>query len=301
MAKTKEENTIQETTTPEVYNCLRKEIITVKFLPKSTSMIKNPRHVLYGGLADNAKREFVVPRYASNGQYYNVLTNNEKACLERVMGLEDNALSIYKRDNNFWDDYKVVLTKDPLMLDLSNPNDYIKYKVLLLNNIYVAKSLAELEDRPRITYQFVLVSQNEQDKSELKEFNISSKAYMLLGQYRHDVETLRVLLEVLEGRAISNKVTEENAIARLNEYIKSNAKTFIKLAEDDLLPTKVLIKRAVEAHLISKKSNMYFLTATNEPLCNEGAESVLSVAAAYLADPKNSELLFSLQAKLNEK
>ena len=59
--------------------------------------------MLDGGMAESATRTYVVPRLKS-GIYKNVLTNEEKACLEEVMQLEPNALSIHKKTNNFWDD-----------------------------------------------------------------------------------------------------------------------------------------------------------------------------------------------------
>ena len=88
----------------DIINCLRNERVIVRYRPKQGWMgITNPRHVLSGGLAEGATRTFVVPRLSS-GMYVNVLTDNEKKYLEEIMGLEYNALSIYKKENNFWDD-----------------------------------------------------------------------------------------------------------------------------------------------------------------------------------------------------
>jgi len=68
-------------------------------------MVTNPKHILYGGMSDNSKKTFVVPRLSS-GVFVNVLTDSEKAYLEEIMGLEYNALSVYKRpeSENYWND-----------------------------------------------------------------------------------------------------------------------------------------------------------------------------------------------------
>lgn len=124
--------------------CLRNETIVVRYIPRESGMITNPKHVFYGGMSENATRTFTVPILESSGRFKNVLTNEEKAYLEEVMGLEYNTLSIYKKDDNFWENYTVRLTKGDTFLDLSDPNDYIKYKVLLANSDFVAASLAEL-------------------------------------------------------------------------------------------------------------------------------------------------------------
>lgn len=84
-------------------NCLRNERIIIRHIPRQSNMVQNPKHILYGGMAENATRTFTVPRLSS-GKYVNVLTDDEKDFLEDLMGLEPNALSIYKKVDNFWDD-----------------------------------------------------------------------------------------------------------------------------------------------------------------------------------------------------
>ena len=81
-------------------SCLRNERVIVRHIPKEGGMVTNPKHILFGGMAENATRTFVVPRLSS-GMFVNVLTDKEKAFLEEVMGLEYNALSIYKKVDNF--------------------------------------------------------------------------------------------------------------------------------------------------------------------------------------------------------
>ena len=108
-------------------------------------------------MADSAVKTFTVPRLSS-GMYVNVLTDDEKACLEQIMNLEYNALSIYKKTDNFWDDSndqaisRVRLTKQDNYLNLSDPEDYIRYKILLANKNYIAPSLEALQDAPKASY-----------------------------------------------------------------------------------------------------------------------------------------------------
>lgn len=125
----------------EFVSPLRNEIVTVKFVPRQ-GKITDPKHVLYGGMAENAVRTYTVPRMA-NGVYKNPLTDSEKTFLEEYMGLQPNALSVYK---DYWDNYFVRVPKSGLRLDLSNANDYISYKVLLLNHNRIAPSLQALKD-----------------------------------------------------------------------------------------------------------------------------------------------------------
>lgn len=265
-------------------------------------MVQNPKHILYGGMAETATTTFVVPRL-STGMYKNVLTDKEKAYLETAMGLEYNALSVYKKQDNFWDDSneagigRVVLHKQDNYLDLSNPEDYIRYKILLANKDQIAASLQELEDHPKATYKFVIISENAEAKMATNNMSVTMQCYMEYGKVADDIDTLRMLIELLEGRPTSAKVKKELLQSKINENIQAKPKLFLSTIKDSLLPTKVLIKKSVEAGLIGKKNNCYFLRADNSPLCEMNEESTLNNAARYLNAPKHQELLFMLQAK----
>ena len=141
-------------------NPLRNEKVYLRFVPKNDSLPKG--HVLSGGKADGARMSLCVPMLRS-GQYKNILTNDEKDFLEEALGLDNNALSVYKTENNYWDNYHVLIpdVKEGLHLDLSNPEDYIKYKVLLANNDIVAPSVKERMERFQATYQFEMVRESE--------------------------------------------------------------------------------------------------------------------------------------------
>ena len=113
---------------PKLVSCLKNEKVTIKFVPREGGLVNDPKHILYGGLGVNSKRRFVVPVLQS-GTYVNVLTNSEKDYLEYVMGLPENSMSVYPKKDNFWSNRGITLTKEKYTLDLSDPDDYIKYKI----------------------------------------------------------------------------------------------------------------------------------------------------------------------------
>lgn len=290
----------------EPVNCLRNERVIVRFVPRPSAMVQNPKHILYGGMAENAKRSFVVPRLNSTGMFKNVLTDNEKAFLERAMGLEYNALSIYRKKDNFWDDSnpmgigRVTLHKQDNYLDLSVPEDYIKYKILLANKDQIASSLQELEDRPKATYQFVIISENAEAASNLSKMDVTMECYTEYGAIRNDADTLRVVIELLEGRPTAPKVKLDYLQGKVNEYIQKDPRRFLRTVKDELLPAKVLIKKCVEAGLIGKKNDTYYLRSDGTPLCEMNEDSTLNNAARYLTSVKRQELKYTLEAKLKQ-
>jgi hypothetical protein len=81
-------------------SCLRNDKVIVRYINKSNNAITNPRHVLYGGMAETATRVFTVPMLRSGG-LVNVLTDEEKAFLEDYMGLSKNALSVHAKGDNY--------------------------------------------------------------------------------------------------------------------------------------------------------------------------------------------------------
>lgn len=280
-----------------IVNCLRNERVIVKHVPKETGIVRDPKHILYGGMAEGAVRWLTVPRLTS-GMYVNVLTNAEKACLEEVMGLEYNALSIYNKVDNFWDNYQVRLTKQDNFLNLADPDDYIKYKVLLANKDLIAPSLQDLEDHPKATYQFVIIHENEESQASKKKMNATMQSYMEFGKIQENADILRTIIETIDGRPTSKNSKIEFLQEKVGKLIQADSRLFVRVATDPLLSTKVLIKKAIEGGLISNRGGMLYLKADGTPLCGDNEEPTLSIAAKYLNMPKNQDLKFSLEAKI---
>ena len=287
----------------EVVSCLRNERIIVRHVPRASGMVSNPKHVLYGGMAEGSKKTFTVPRLTS-GTFVNVLTKAEKAFLEDIMGLEYDALSVYKKVNNFWDDSnsegisKVTLLKQDNYLNLADPEDYIRYKILLANKDYIAPSLQVLQDQPKVTYQFVIIAEGEETKSAKQNMSATMQCYKEYGKIEDDFNKLRVIVETIDGRPTAPNVKLEFLQAKVNDLIQANSKLFLKVISDQLLDAKVLIKRSIEAGLIFKRGDFHYLRSDGNPLCEANEEPTLNIAARYLNSPKHQEIKFTLEAKL---
>ena len=284
-------------------NCLRNERVIVRHIPKETGIVTNPKHILFGGMAENAVRTFVVPKLSS-GMFINVLTDSEKAFLEEVMGLEYNALSVYKKVDNFWDDSndsgisRVRLTKQDNYFNLADPEDYIRYKILLANKDYIAPSLQALEDFPKATYQFVIIAEGEESKVAKDNMSNTMKCYKEYGKVENDIDVLRVIIETIDGRPTSSSNKLEFLQAKINNLIQADSKLFLKVITDPYLETKVLIKKAIEAGLIVNKGNYLYLRSDGSPLCENNEEPVLNTAVRYLNAPKHQDIKFALEAKI---
>lgn len=289
----------------QLVSCLRNERVVVRFIPKQTTLVSNPKHVLYGGMAETATRTFVVPKLTS-GLFVNVLTKQEKDFLEEIMGLEHNALSIYRKEDNFWDDSndgniaEVKLNKQDNYLDLSNPRDYIKYKILLANKDFIAPSLQALEDTPKASYQFVIIAEGDETKRAKEGMTTIQACYKEFGKIEDDIATLKTIIELIDGRPVASNSKLDFLQTKVNTIIQGNSKQFLKVVTDPLLQTKVLLKQCIEAGIVSNRGNYLYIRSNNTPLCDHNEEPTLNNAAKYLNHPKNQDVKFSLEAKLKQ-
>ena len=278
-------------------NPLRSERIVVKHIPRESRMVgNNPRHVLFGGMAESAYKMLTVPMLRS-GQLVDVLTTEEKNYLEKALGLPDNGLSIYRTENNFWNNFFVRLEKTETYLDLSQPMDYIRYKVLLANKNLICPDLKTMQESPKATYEFVIIADGEESKANMTRLNARKEAYKEYGKIENDKDILRLVVETMTSRPVASTAKIEQLAEKIDSLLENDAKTFLTIIQDPLLKTKVLIRNGIEAGVIADRGGLLYMRADNLPLCESG-DPTLSVAADFLNQPKNQELKLGIDAKV---
>ena len=282
----------------DVINPLRNEKVIIRFIPRDNDNITDRKHVAFGGMMDNAVRGFTVPML-NNGVYKNVLTDNEKTFLEDLLGLEVNGLSVYSKNNNFWDNYLIRLSKQDTILDLSNPQDYIKYKVLLANKDTIAPSMRALKEGRKATYEYVIMEPNEEFSDSKNRVNNTMKCFEEFGAIKDKFDVLKCVVETIDGRTVAANTKIEFLQAKATDLITDNPKLFLETVTDPLLNSKVLLRKAVEKGIVAKRGEYYYLASNGSPLCNNGEDPTFTIAARYLSLPENQEIKFSIEAKLN--
>jgi len=291
-AKTRKKETVEEVRT----NPLRNERIFVRFVPQASPFAgNNPHHAASGGLMDGCEVTFCTPMLRS-GQYKNVLTDAEKSYLEEALGLDYGGLSVYNTKENYWDSLEIRISKEGLHLDLSNPEDYIKYKVLLANTDLIAPSVQERLDRPSNTYRFELVRENEETNIENAKMDATMQCYKEFGKIDNDIDMMRVLVELLDGHPYAANTKAEFLRSRINSQIQSNPKDTLAQMTDPLLHAKMLIRRGTEIGVLAKRGDYYYLKSDNSPLCDTGEDPTLTVAARYLNQPSHQDIKFILES-----
>jgi hypothetical protein len=267
--------------------------VIVRPLKKPTGFIPDTNHVA-SFLAPGAKRRYVVPM-RRDGKLQNILTDAEKKYFEdpSASGLDfkEGDLSVYKA-GGFWSTFEVMLGKDDLTLDLSNPFDYFKWKVLQANKTQVASSMAT--SRQRVTYKYVLIDEEVQHVFEAKEADAEERAWERFGEIKNSSSSMVDVLSVY-GRKVSAESTIEFLKAEVKRIIKSNdgVRKFLDIVEDPHFATKLLINKAIKTGALRKEKTSYFLDT------GDRIGLTLGEAVEYLEDPMNTEVYTRLEASVN--
>ena len=274
---------------------LQDKIVSVKYVSKETNGIKDVKHVAYGGLLNGAEIAIPAPTM-DNGKMKNLLTNEEKKGLEHL--LNGVNLSIY---GTFWKEggeayemgiLPILLSKDETRLNLSDPYDYIKYKVLRQCPI-VANSLDEIKHRA--TNRFVLTSASEQMAKELDKVGSKVQAYKLYVKYEDDKQVLRYALRNL-GRNTNRSHKLDFLQSEFHKELEKNPSLVCSILGDEYIKTKVLLEACWEVGAVNKIDKKYY-TLDDEPI-SDGDSPILQTAAEYLSTNLGQEMRLALEAKL---
>jgi hypothetical protein len=202
---------------------------------------------------------FTIPKNAINGAYVNPLSKEEQDHLEGHPGLSLSAgdLSVHKRENNFWRNiFKPIrLSKEPRVLDLSDPMDYITYKVLLTNDDYIAPDAYSSERKA--SYKYMIVDEGYEDSKKSNSANVVADAYLEYSKIREDKIALGDILFLLTNQRVSPNSTLIWLQGQIGDFISSSPKRFLDVINDKDLQTRVLITKGLTYNAIQKDGTAY--------------------------------------------
>lgn len=269
--------------------------VTVKFIKKAKGLAANVKdnHIISGGMLETASRSFCVPTMRSGG-LKNVLTKEEKEYLEdgHFRGVD---LSVYAE---FWKDFAVKISKDGITLDLLNPEDFLKYKLLLAWDKVISPSLETYKRTRRPSYQFYMIMEGEEQKALSKTLNVTKQAWKLYAKVEDNRDILISVLNLMTNKKISTSSTIDFIRTEVEHLVDSKAEEFVAVMEDADFEIKSVIALAENAGFIKKKSGKYE-TIDGLKLAGKGDIATLSNAVKYLTNPRNAEVLDIIKARLD--
>jgi len=199
-------------------------------------------------------KDYGLPFDLKRRTYLNPFLNEgEQAQFEHLLDLPANSLNLYKRDNKFWGDFSLSLTKDGETLDLNNAIDALWYRVLLVNPRFANND--DQKSNPKC--EFILTDEQvkKEEKSNLaRQKDEALEEYMKIKKSRKRLyDTLRLLNKKPDPDAeidsLKNKLLEvidEPASARG----VTNIADFMRIVKDPQSDLKLFVLDAVEAEEI---------------------------------------------------
>lgn len=273
---------------------LPNEKVTIKFIKRNKGLAADvgDSHVISGGMIEGATRKFCVP-LLRNGGLKNVLNIDEKEFFERGHFNGVN-LSIY---SDFWKNQYVSLEKLDTILDLSVPEDYLKYKILLAWDDVIAPSLEKYKSENKGTYQFYVTRSGEEVKDRAKKLDIIKSAWKEYYKIEDNRDVLVSIVYLLSGKKLADNSTMKFINTEVETLVDTRTKDFLSLVEDPNFETKTLIALAENLNIIVKKNGKYE-TVDGLTLAKTGELATLPNAVNYLIDPKNQEVRDLIQARV---
>lgn len=228
------------------------------------------------------------PARTKTGILITGLTKEDEVRLEAAMFMEAGSLNKY--NNKFWSDYWVRIPKEGLKLDLSNPEDELKYLVLKAQH-NVAMSNAEVADNMHAS--FVMTSVETESKVTYNEVKLKKEAY---GKFKDMTLADQInFLKVYElgKNKVSNSATPDFIEGTVGTVVDEDPQGFLNTMKDPYFKTKVLIENCIALRAITRHGTKYYITGNIDPLGTTLLDTIET-----LNDPKNQDIVLSLKAKL---
>jgi hypothetical protein len=230
----------------------------VKIVPviRKGRMINDPAHVGYF-MFDGASVSMCLPQDERGVLANPFASEEEKKFFEVELDLD---LNVHKKKENFWKDFYVKVTKDAafmqfgIELDLSDPMDMLRYKVVKLQNI-VAPSLDQSGERPE--YKFALVSSDYEDRSAFDEMTSQQKIWTYWGSIKDSTRKMKDFLTLYlmtkkQDKEVPDDATIEFLSSEINKAIDKDKELILSIIDDENAPLKLFVAKAVKIGAIQK-------------------------------------------------
>ena len=272
---------------------LPKDRVIVKFLPRKKGMAAEvpEDHVISGNMMDNTVKRFFAPLKRTGG-IANVLTNEEKAILERLTNLN---LSVY---SDFWTEFSVRLYKEEAknVFELSDPMGYISVKLLEACADDIAPTWAERNDKT--TYQFAITKEGEVYDEKKQHLDVKKEAFKAYGRIEHDRSRLLMVLKLLTNKPISEDSKIDWIQGQVEEYVDRQPSKFLEIVDNPSFDTMALVQRGIEAKVIIKKGNKY-TTIDGLELADDGKPPIYENVIRFLESDRNQDIRSLLEARID--
>lgn len=244
----------------EEFNPLQEKTIRIVSVPRSNNL---PSDHDGSFMFTGTKHSVCLPFDIKKNGLCRVLTREEQTFFENELDLEKGDLSVHKKKDNFWHTFYVVLSKDDHSLDLSDPMDNLRYRVLA-----VQPDVAPTWEQRYSSgaYKFALVDDEVKTRIAVKQTNTRKDAYKFLGKVEDHPERMRDVLRIYgedPGARGKKKKDEyrETLVKSLGDLIDDDTKLekLMLVVADPHFEMKIFIEDALAIAALKKEGTKYYL------------------------------------------
>jgi len=213
------------------------------------------------------------------------LTEDDERRLEDKMNMSPGTLSRYNKD--YWTMFRVDVPKNGVTLNLSFPEDELKYLVLKAHQ-RVANSEMERFDSPFAEY--VMTSQEQEAKVENKKSKLKRKAYKVFSNM--NTTEMKDVLKVM-GKRAGDDASVDFVESQLDKIVTDDPQNFLTTVEDPTFKMRAFIDDCISSRVLVKNGTKYQLP---------GGDTVgftLEQTIEYLQNPDNQEVYLDLKGKMS--
>lgn len=242
---------------------LSNEVIIVNLVKEHNNGLVGKDKDGYARL-ENTSVEYDAP-LMSNGGVSTILTPTEQRFLETYLDAGKSAgwMGTYmEEDKSVWRGpkrYRVLLTDRTLRLNLSNPIDFIKYKILLANTDDISPTYENRLDRK---YLFYCQKLEDVDKNNADNIELEFKAMEIILNMGSDLNKMRnALLVIYKGDVtkISSEISIHTCKTMLRDWAMKNTRMFLEIMAGEDYKYQVMLYKGLEKGALVRRGMEYRL------------------------------------------
>lgn len=283
---------------------LEKKLVKVQPINRSNGYFEENQDG--GSIFTNAKFTFNLPILSSTKQFVKILDETEQEFFAKKLNLKLEDLDFYNRESKFWTNLRVELDKEGLLLDLSDPIDNLKWRILKVFPSIAPSWKERFEDG---RYRFALVEEGYEASEINKKADKTKRAWKAFGKIEDSMDKMIDVLEIY-GKNVSKTSSKDwlqAEITKLIEDAKPKAGAilapideFLAIVEDPNYETRLFITKAVRAGALRKiGKHAYKLPGTGEK--DQNTADNLDEMIEFLKNPENNAIVAKMRAHINNK